>query len=131
MKRGKTKAIKVFQQTMDELARAMTIADATPSLRDNLKLLKRELQLVDDEIKVEGKTKDLLDQRAQITADITTTQREITQNQQKSAKEATKQAKATKRATRQRRGTRSSSRRSVSLRPVSRSPRASPRYPGA
>ena len=96
MKRGKTKAIKVFQQTMDELARAMTIADATPSLRDNLKLLKRELQLVDDEIKVEGKTKDLLDQRAQITADITTTQREITQNQQKSAKEATKQAKATK-----------------------------------
>lgn len=97
-KSSKVKAAKAFDDLMASLARDLTAAGATVSEADNLRILQQQLAAVQSQIRIQGRTKDLLDQQAEISAQIVVTQRSITESAQDAAAEAQATAKAEKEA---------------------------------
>lgn len=95
---SKAKAAKAFQKLMDSLSRDLTAAGATVSEADNLRVLQQQLAAVQAQIRIQGRTKDLLDQQADISAQIVMTQRGIAESARSAAEEAKATAKAEKEA---------------------------------
>lgn len=97
-KRSKARAARAFQNLMDSLSRDLTTAGATVSESDNLRVLQQQLAAVRAQIRIQGRTKDLLDQQAEISAQIVVTQRGIAESARSAAAEARVTAAAEKQA---------------------------------
>lgn len=102
VKRGKVATRRAFDELMETLDRAEIRAGGTETESDNLRVLKQKLTAVQAQLGVEGRTKELLDLEAELSADIAVTQRQIAQNAAAEAASARARARAAKEAARER-----------------------------